>query len=146
VAQFAAVLMVCFCLWSLISPLMYGTCGSILVYYHFSTFFFLTNLLFCWCSVWFVNSQTGPLLPLLSWLCVMVWNSNFCYFPYTANHISTLSFLLTSHFSICVLPLSILTFSDDKCYQNFILGFTFAVSLYRISTYQLYTFVEGRER
>jgi hypothetical protein len=89
-----------FCLWSLISPLMYGICGSILVYFHFYLFFEKSVILVTQCLICYWNSQIRFLLPLLSWLCGMVWNS-VCYFPYTANQISTLLFLVTSHFLMC---------------------------------------------
>jgi hypothetical protein len=51
-----------FCLWSLISPLMYGTFGSILVYFHFVPSFGQT------CH--FVDMVSDLLLKFSNWILV----------------------------------------------------------------------------
>ena len=129
--------------WPLISPLMYGTYGSILVYFHFLDFLDKSAILLKQCLIYYRNSQIWFLLPLLSWLCGIVLNFNLVLFSLYGE--SNLDLIIFSHksFLICVLPLS---FSDDKCYQNFISSFTFAISFYRISMFRLYTCVEEGER
>lgn len=116
----------------------------------FCLFFFLDKsvILLKQCLIYFWNSPIGSLLPFQSWLCGMVWNSNFVLFFLYGE--SKLILIIFSHkpffLLIFVLLLSILTFSAHKYYQNFISSFTFAISFYRISTSRLYMFVEEGER
>jgi hypothetical protein len=109
-------------------------------YWYISIFLDKSAILLKQCLICYWNSQIVFLLPLLSWLCGVVWNSNLVLFSLYGE--SNLNLIIFSHktFLICVLPLS---FSDDKCYQNFILSFTFTISFYRISMFRLYTCVEG---